>query len=158
MDALADQEPTWFRDQVNAAADDAHAWMQLEASLIGSPVKSGDVASIPGWMRLGVLTTYTQWAAGLGSTCMHNPTIDSPEPVFATAWQPGLVACARCIHLTVLRPGSKADRTCDGCGHVVAGLQHGEGIYPGRVQLGPLVYAVGTCKSCRPADDMDVAA
>jgi hypothetical protein len=59
--------------------------------------------------------------------------------MFAVAWRPGLVACARCIHLTVLRPGSRADRRCDCCGRIVADIEHAEGIHPGRLQYGALL-------------------
>lgn len=143
--------PTWFADQAGAAAADAVRWLEFEATFMNAgKVGNVDRAEVPDWIRLGVTVAWTTWVLGRGSTCLHSPTVDRPEPVFATAWQPGLIACSRCIHLTVLRPGSVADRTCDGCGHVVAGLDDGEGIHPGRVQFGPLLYAYGTCPGCVP--------
>lgn len=148
--ALNAYAPTWLVDQGDAAAADAYRWLEFEAPLIGGKLGRLDHAALAGWVRLGVVSTWTAWSLGQGSTCMHAPSVDRPEPVFAAAWRPGLVACARCVHLTVLRPGSPADRTCDACGHVVAGIDHGEGIYPGRLQFGPMLYAYGTCDGCRP--------
>jgi len=105
---------------------------------------------MPEWVRLPMLETYVGWCTGRGSTCIHAPAPDRPEPMFAVAWRPGLVACARCIHLTVLRPGSRADRRCDCCGRIVAGIEHAEGIHPGRLQYGALLYGWGACPDCVP--------
>jgi hypothetical protein len=138
-------------DQGRAAARDAHEWLEFEAPLLGAPVTELDIATLPEWLRLDLLTTWAAWSAGTGRTCMHSPHPDRPEPVSAAAWRPGLVACARCVHLTVLPPGSTADRTCDACGHVVAGLPD-EGISPGRLTFGPMVYGYGVCPECRPDD------
>ncbi len=144
--------PTALADQGRAAADDALHFLKLEAPFLRAPVSEVDIAELPEWLRLDLLTTWTGWTAGTGRTCMHSPHPDRPEPVFAAAWRPGLVACARCVHLTVLARGSRADRTCDRCGYVVAGIEHGEGIHPGRVTFGPIVFAYGTCPDCRPDD------
>jgi hypothetical protein len=143
---------TGLADQRRAAADDALRFLQLEAPLLGAPVTELDIAALPEWLRLDLLSTWTTWQAGSGRTCMHDPRPDRPEPVFAAAWLPGLIACARCIHLTVLPRGSRKDRTCDRCGHVVAGIDHGEGIHPGRITFGPIVFGYGTCPDCKPID------
>jgi len=118
--------------------------------LIGGEVTELDFAAMPEWVRLPMLETYVGWCTGRGSTCIHAPAPDRPEPMFAVAWRPGLVACARCIHLTVLRPGSRADRRCDCCGRIVAGIEHAEGIHPGRLQYGALLYGWGACPDCVP--------
>jgi hypothetical protein len=140
--------PTAVADQRQAAAQDAHRFLELEAPLLGAPVEELDVAALPGWLRLDLLSTWTGWTTGTGKTCMHDPRPDRPEPVFAAAWRPGLVVCRRCVYMTVLRPGSKADRTCDGCGHVVAGLDRGEGICPGRLTFGAVIFGYGLCEGC----------
>jgi hypothetical protein len=144
--------PPALADQGRAAASDALRFLELEAPYLGAPVTEVDIAAIPEWLRLDLLSTWTAWLAGTGRTCMHDPHPDRPEPVFAAAWLPGLIACRRCIHLTVLRPGSVKDRTCDRCGRVAAGLEHGEGIHPGRITFGPIVFAFGMCPDCRPND------
>jgi hypothetical protein len=147
------QVPPAVADQRQAAARDAHRFLELEAPFLGAPVEELDIARLPDWLRLDLLSTWSGWTSGTGRTCVHDPRPERPEPVFAAAWRPGLIACQRCIHLTVLRPGSKADRTCDCCGHVVAGLDQGEGISPGRLTFGPIVFGYGLCSSCTP--DLD---
>jgi hypothetical protein len=74
---------------------------------------------------------------------MHNPDPNKPQPLFAALWRPLLVVCERCTHLLSLRPGSEADRTCDGCGRVF------DGIYPGMGSYGPLSFQYGVCAGCR---------
>ncbi|SCL20480.1 hypothetical protein [Micromonospora inyonensis] len=79
------------------------------------------------------------------------PTRPAPAaPVVAAAWKPGLIVCHACTYLTALPRGSDRDRTCDACGRVCAGVEHGDGIHPGMVQLGPLVYQYGVCGDCKP--------
>jgi hypothetical protein len=144
--------PTAVADQDQAAAADALRLLRFEAPFIGGEVTETAHADVPDWVRLPMLETYLGWCAGKARTCLHSPAPDRPEPVFATAWQPGLVVCSRCVQLTVLRPGSRRDRTCDRCGRVVAGIEHGDGIFAGRLQYGPLLYAWGACSDCLPDD------
>jgi len=117
--------PAHLVDQLDAARDDTLRLLRFEAPLIGGQVTELDFAGMPEWVRLPMLTTYVAWALGRGKTCTHSPTPQRPEPVFAVAWRPELVTCARCVHLTVLHPGSRLDRTCDCCGRVVAGIDRG---------------------------------
>ena len=148
--------PTALVDQVDAASDDAHQFMHAVARHVGDESAQYAAAQdVPEWVRLTLLDAFTTWASGRGSTCRHQPTPDRPEPVLAAAWRPGLVACMRCAHLTGLPSGSAKDRTCDRCGRVCAGLEHGDGIHPGMVQLGPLIYQYGTCRDCRPSTASD---
>lgn len=139
-------------DQLDAATDDAHQFMTAvaHAALGESDPRATDAAAVPGWIRLPLLDTLTTWMDGQARTCRHQPHPDRPQPVVAAAWRPGLVVCAGCAYLTALPRNSKRDRTCDRCGRVCAGLEHGDGIYPGLIQLGPLVYQYGTCAGCRP--------
>lgn len=152
--AAAEHVPGWraWADQAAAAADDATAAMTAAAVVLGGTgVVRSEYRATPEWIRLNVLSAYVGWAAGKASTCMHNPTAARPEPVFAAAWKPGLVTCARCPHLLELPRGSAKDRTCDGCGRVTTGPEHGDGIHPSRIQYGPMMLAFGTCEGCTPA-------
>ncbi|MFY1589128.1 hypothetical protein ACN267_32250 [Micromonospora sp. WMMD734] len=144
--------PTGHVDQVDAAADDALRLMTTvgRAAYDGHQRHHPTTADVPGWLRLGLLDTLTAWVDGQAVTCRHQPTPDRPQPIVAAAWRPRLVVCSRCVHLTALARGSARDRTCDACGRVCAGVEHGDGVYPGMVQLGPLVYQYGTCDGCRP--------
>ncbi|MET7705450.1 hypothetical protein [Micromonospora sp. NPDC005413] len=145
--------PVGHVDQLDAATSDALRLMtDTGRAILGTSQAHGaDAADIPSWLRLGLLDTLTGWADGRASTCRHQPTPDRPQPVIAAAWKPGLVTCPGCVYLTALPRNSVRDRTCDACGRECAGPQHGDGIYPGMVQLGPLIYQYGTCGDCRPS-------
>ncbi len=120
-------------DQNAAASRDALALLDAEAVLLGGTGRiSAPHGDVPGWVRLGASAA-------------------RPEPVYAAAWRPGLVACIACLHLLELPRGSAASRTCDSCGRVTTGVEHGDGIHPCRVQYGPLTLAFGTCGDCLPA-------
>lgn len=103
----------------------------------------------PEWVTLGLLHALVGWQAGRGSMCIHNPDHRRPAPVTAGAWRPGLVACARCMHLLACRPGAAADRTCDCCGRVTTGPEHDDGILPVALAAGPFTYLLGVCTGCR---------
>lgn len=148
LKAARGRVPAWLRDQDDAATAEAVRFLEVAAKVLDTSVDDSTISELPGWVRLGVLHTYAAWQTSEGTTCMHAPHPARPEPVFAVAWRPGLVACRRCIHLTALRPGSVPDRTCDGCGHVAAGLEQGEGIHPCQVQYGPMVFGFGACAPC----------
>ena len=152
LDLLRHAVPVALRDQTEAATDDAHRVLLAEAAALGVEGENIPHRDMAEWVRLPLLDTWVRWCTGRGRTCLHEPHPDRPEPVFAAAWRPGLVACARCPHLIQLRRGSAKDRTCDRCGRVTTGPERGDGIHPGRVQLGPLLFAYGCCGDCRPAD------
>jgi hypothetical protein len=144
--------PTGLVDQADAAALDAHRGMRRAAAAghYGTDtVAPLDADDLPGWLRLGLLDTAARYATGQARTCRHNPTPGRPQPVMAAAWSPGLVVCTGCTHLLSIRHDATADATCDACGRVCAGPEHGDGVWPGMVQLGPLIYQYGTCASCR---------
>ncbi|WP_432051121.1 hypothetical protein [Verrucosispora sp. NA02020] len=149
--------PTHVVDQVDAATADAlHITTTTGRHALGvDHVTPTTVEQTPGWLRLGLLDTFTAWLAGKASTCRHAPDPHRPQPVIAAAWRPGVITCGQCIHLTALPRGSDRDRTCDACGRVCAGVEHGDGIYPGMVQFGPLIYHYGTCGDCRSAFTTD---
>ncbi|GAA3785550.1 hypothetical protein [Micromonospora maritima] len=153
IDALRQVAPVHVVDQADAAAADALRLVTtIGTDALGTDVTTPTTAGgTPGWLRLGLLDALTAWVDGRASTCRHNPHPARPTPVVAAAWRPALVACPACAHLVALPRGSERDRTCDACGRVCAGPEHGDGIWPGMLQLGPLVYQYGTCTGCRPA-------
>jgi hypothetical protein len=146
---LRESTPAWQVDQHDAASRDALRWLEIEAPLIGGQVGEYLARDLPDWLRLGLLSTVVRWQTGHGATCLHAPHPDRPQQVYAAAWRPDLVTCPACQHLLILRPGSDEDRRCDCCGRVAAGLEHSDGIHPGRLTFGPVVFGFGTCGDCR---------
>lgn len=141
--------PTALVDQLDAADRDAQWISHLVTEHAGNFARGGGTArDFPAWLRLGLLDTIVQWADGKASTCRHSPSPQRPEPVLAAAWKPGVVSCVLCAHLWAT--SRAANRTCDSCGRLCAGPEHGDGIYPGMVQSGALIYQYGTCADCRP--------
>ncbi|MFG3300994.1 hypothetical protein [Micromonospora chersina] len=151
--AMRAAAPVHVVDQSDAATSDALRVVTAAGAAIpgGSDVQTTAADGVPGWLRLGLLDAFTTWVEGRASTCRHNPHPSRPQPVMAAAWRPGLIVCTACVYLTALARGSDADRTCDGCGRLCAGPEHADGIYPGMLQLGPIVYQYGVCGDCRPA-------
>ncbi len=137
---------TALADQVDAARTEAVALMEL---VEGEPAQWTPRTDIEEWIRLGLLDTFIAWIDGHAKTCMHSPDPRRPESVFCCAWKPLLVVCTPCMPL--LRAVGDADKTCDRCGHVCAGIEADDGIYTGTVWFGALAYQFGTCTDCRPA-------
>jgi hypothetical protein len=152
-DALLEQRsadpPSAFGDQLASAVDEANRVADAWAAAGIYDRKRGEWLGTPEWVRLGALTALTTWWAGDGRTCMHSPCKSRPEPVFAAAWKPGLVTCMRCVHLFKVAENSVPDRTCDGCGRVVAGVSRGEPIYPSALKIAALMWQFGVCEDCR---------
>jgi hypothetical protein len=150
-EVLRSMAPVSFRDQADAAFGETDGVRNsILAALSPERFRGGYVAaeSHPEWLRLGVCDALATWILGEASTCCHNPEPTRPQPLVACAWKPGLVVCVRCTHLLSNRRGSLADRTCDGCGHECTGPDNDDGVFPGMVQLGVLLYEFGTCTSC----------
>src|SRR4051794_35250662 len=57
--ALNEQLPTAAADQRRAAARDAHSWLEFEAPYLGAPVEESNVATLPEWLRLDLLSTWS---------------------------------------------------------------------------------------------------
>lgn len=148
-DTLRDLAPPGLLDQLDAAADHSRHALRVLADQLGVDVDHRSYDAHPAWVTLGLLDTVTAWHTGRGRTCLHDPHPNRPSPVLATAWRPRLVTCAACACLHTLPRGSAGDRTCDGCGTVTPGVQHGAGIYPATLNLGPLTYLLGVCGDCR---------
>jgi hypothetical protein len=62
--------------------------------------------------------------------------------VLAAAWKPGIVVCLQCEFL-LAASSEVADKTCDGCGKVTAGVASGDPIYPNRVSYGLFQFIFG---------------
>ena len=133
-----------YTDQLAAARRDGIA---LSEFTTGKAAQQMPTARVDDWLRLGLLDTFTKWIAGKGKTCYHNPNYMRPEPIWACAWKPGLVVCNYCQHL--LRAADIVDSTCDCCGHVCAGINAGDPIYPVTIWFGALGYRAGMCSDCR---------
>jgi hypothetical protein len=143
--AIRRAQPAGRMDQIDAAATEAVAIAEQAAAGNGTArmMQHGDV---PEWIRLGLLDTLIQFAAGTGRTCIHMPHIDRPQPVWSSAWKPGLVVCAACTPL--LKAVGVMDQTCDRCGHVCDGVEAGDSIYVLGAVLGPLTFTAGACGDC----------
>lgn len=142
--------PAWLLDQAAAAVVETHRrrWAE-EQSGLAEGMFALPADQHPAWVRLGALDALMKWATGRNDTCMHAPHPMRPEPIVSAAWKPGLVVCDGCRHLLAVLQNSAADRTCDGCGKVVAGPDSGDPMYPFTVTCGHLSYLVGVCRDCR---------
>ncbi len=141
--------PQYIRDQVGAAERDLTTLARTIGNLMGATESLQDIADIPDWLRVEILTRVTALIAGTVDTCMHNPTPSEMRPVFAAARTPNLVACGRCPHLLSMPKGSAADASRDACGHLGGGPEVDDWIYPGLTRTGRLIFSYGTCKACR---------
>lgn len=145
-----------FHDQVDAAAADLQAATQLGHALaIATGYAAGPVSimmpttlleDLP-WAARGWHDTFEPWLRGEGRTCIHNPNLSHPQPVWGCAWKPGLVVCGECLHLFDVATMAE-DRTCDGCGRVVGGPENGDPIYSTAVQHEFMAYRIGVCTDC----------
>lgn len=141
--------PGHLTDQLDTAHTEALDQLDREYTGGGWASKQWvEPGVVPGWVRLGALDTLTAWVLGAGPTCSHAPSPGQPEPLYAAAWRPRLVVCGRCPHL--LGCSRVEDRTCDGCGTVVGGVDVGDPMWPFQVQVGVLNYRAGMCSGCRP--------
>jgi hypothetical protein len=143
--------PTWLQDQSDAAIGGTAAILDRISNIDNRKRAAKTDDEIPDWIRLGVLDTWVNYCIGSADTCIHSPVFHRPQPVFAMAWKPGLVVCGQCLHL--VKAAGVADKTCDGCGRICAGPEHGDGIYPGAIQFGPMAWHYGACESCH--DDQE---
>lgn len=151
LDACRDLAPPGWTDQAEATAEHLRdGWLRATAHRRADVTyRTARWGRYPTWVTLGIMTTITEWAAEVGSTCTHAPTATRPQPVHAAAWRPGLVACGRCIFLLNLPRGAAAESLCDGCGHQCAGVDDGDPIWSSVIVAGVLTYSVGVCRSCR---------
>lgn len=150
LGAVSDEEfekrratvPVGYRDQLEAASNKAR---ESQEKTLGSTSEWVPRTDLVDWVRLGMYDALVQWFKGKASTCIHMPTPEFPEPVFAAAWMPGVVVCGSCEHLLTVT--GVADKTCDGCGHVCEGLPD-DGITPVTTFVSSLGYQVGVCNAC----------
>jgi hypothetical protein len=123
-----------------------HHSVTLMETVEQKPVRCLPTSGVDDWLRLGLLDTLLRWIDGTAKTCIHQPNPNSPEPVWSSAWKPGLVVCTYCLHLFKLV--GDADKMCDCCGRTVTGIEHGDGIFTLTVWLGGLAFQAGACKGC----------
>jgi hypothetical protein len=154
--AVEAHNPAGLTDQMVAAMHESMRLME-KANGGNEHVQAAEYETVDEWIRLGVIDTLLRWTDGRANTCMHNPRLERPQPVWSAAWKPGLVVCTRCMHL--LKAVGDADMTCDCCGHVCDGADADDPVYTTTVWLGALAYMVGTCRGCRPqfCQDPDTA-
>jgi hypothetical protein len=145
--AVRQHNPVGLTDQMNAAVRESMRLME-KANGGTKRVAPAEYGTVDEWVRLGVIDTLLRWSEGRADTCMHDPHLRRPQPVWSAAWKPGLVVCTYCMHL--LKAIGDADMTCDCCGHLCAGADSGDAVWTTTVWLGALAYSVGTCRGCRP--------
>jgi len=145
FEEAAKRSPLGFQDQIDVARHYAIASAERR---LGKPARNVEHGAISDWMRLGCYDLLLLWVAGKATTCIHQPSMESPAPCLAAAWKPGLVVCHPCAML--LKVEGDADRTCDGCGRICQGLPD-DGIYPVSMIIGGLCYHAGACESCHAA-------
>jgi len=151
--ALRARVPGHLLDQADAAAGDARTLLGRVAEATGTTPREMDPGDVEDWLRLAGVDALRGFLDGSARVCTHNPTPRRHEPIFACAWRPGLVVCARCIPM-LKAPTRVADLTCDRCGRVCAGPAAGDGICPLVLQIGALTFNAGACTDCRP-DHLD---
>jgi len=139
--------PAGLVDQLAAAHRDSVAILEAIENRSARHVPG---SSIDDWLRLGLLDTFLTWASGHARVCIHAPDFRRPEPVWAAAWKPGLVVCTRCTRL--LKVFGDADKTCDRCGRITAGVEANDPIYTLTTLLGSFTYQAGACRDCLPED------
>ncbi len=148
--------PVAVLDQADAAADDARRITRTAIRAV-SPDHLDEQylppAAVAGWLRLGAVDALRAFLEGTARTCLHNPSPTRFEPIFAAAWKPGLVVCQQCTVL--FKAHGEADRRCDGCGHVCAGPDHGDGIRATNLCVGALTYTAGVCVDCYASKQED---
>ncbi|SQD96281.1 hypothetical protein FMEAI12_3560026 [Parafrankia sp. Ea1.12] len=132
-------------DQADAAAVAVEGRMQQYAAEHGALYRRAAADEIPEWIRFGVVEALVTFSARRATTCQHAPDPARPQPVYAAAWRPGVIACAACCGFLFRLAGDR-DRTCDRCGHI----ERERGVYPCSVALGPLTFMFGLCHECRP--------
>lgn len=137
-----DVQQTPLGDQVESATREQGATHDAVAAILGARNLDVGRSDVPDWQRLLIVDALLGFIQGTASTCVHDPSLRRPEPLYAAAWRPGVVGCKHCLHLFRLKPGSIRDRTCDGCGQVV------DKIHPQMLTRGPLSLMFGTCDDC----------
>ena len=136
--------PPGFADQLDAAQRDSVRLIQIAEQ--DPAVRYLPTSGVDEWLRLGALDTLIKWVDGTARTCLHMPDPYRPESVWSAAWRPGLIVCTHCLPL--LKVSGQADKTCDCCGRITTGPDHGDGITTLTVWIGGLAYQAGACTDC----------
>lgn len=150
LDYLASPEVVAQVDQEALAQRDATLEALTEAFVDrhGGQIRLVEHSKISDWIRLGAVSALAQWVAGESKSCMHIPSPrNTPFPVIAAAWKPGLVVCPQCQHL-IAGLSAEEEMRCDCCGRITT-MEEG-GIYPLSISTGAIMYRAGSCASCIP--------
>lgn len=151
LDQHTEHMPAWLRDQTLAAASEAASRLEVEAALTGAKFSLIGITTLPGGLRLSLITAYTGWFIGESRTCQHSPNPQRPELIYACAGHPNLVVCTGCLFLITNDSDSEADRTCDACGIIA------EAVQPVQVSYGPMIFGAGVCAGCAFHRDQEAA-
>jgi hypothetical protein len=143
--AMRKAAPAHLVDQFDAATDDVDQVIAGIGHDRGASLGECTYADVPDWLRLALADTWQGFLAGSIDTCMHQPVVTRPQPIVAAVWHRNLIVCAACAYLT--RAVGAADKKCDCCGRVCAGLP-GDGIHACSLGFGPLLFFYGLCVGC----------
>lgn len=128
--------PTALADQIQAASDDAHRRIVRAATL--PQLRLTQTPDVPAWLREAFERHALALLSGQGRICAH--VGPAPRVVCAFAWASGLLTCLACRALAT--PTATEDTTCDRC------RRHCRQIWPGIVQVGPILFGYGLCRTC----------
>lgn len=143
--AMRKATPAHLVDQFDAATDEVDQVIAGIGHDLDASLGECTYANVPDWLRLALADTWHGFTTGSIDTCMHQPVVTRPQPVVAAVWHRNLIVCTACTHLT--QAVGVADRICDCCGRVCAGLP-GDGIHACSLGFGPLLFFYGLCRRC----------
>jgi hypothetical protein len=131
---------TAHADQLGAAVHESNRIMRRMVASLDGTIHFRVPAT--GWKRDVIERHNAANRAGTGRACNHS---DSPQPLFAAAWHPGLTVCADCAEAGALYPADEVDNwTCDSCHRYLP-----DQIAVSALQAGSNIMLVGLCPDCR---------
>ncbi|CAM3599640.1 hypothetical protein [Smaragdicoccus niigatensis] len=129
-----------FRDQLDAAESESLELLFGVGELTGADIVTPN--QTPAWMRKDLEDAVRGFVDGEWQTCTHNPTPESPQPLFAVAWRRGVIVCRRCEY--TLAAKRIENKTCDGCGTYCRGAS----MTVVSVVKRCITYTAGLCDDC----------
>lgn len=144
----ANRIPVDLKDQLDAAVRDTTEITGLTATLGDYDILN--TGQTPRWVVQALSQHVAKFVLNEIDTCIHNPAPLRPQPVILAAWRPDLAVCMRCLHLVTLPLRGREARLCDGCGKECRGVDVGDPIREGQVQIGMIRYIYGACRDCFP--------
>ena len=129
-------DPTALADQLGAAVREAH---NATKAMRSEGARVAYLTAPTPWLASQLKTLFAAIDDGTARSCQHLES--GPRVVFAAAWTPATLVCARCA--PALTPADETEETtCDKC------RTHVPLIHPRSITAGPLVYAYGLCDGC----------